>query len=326
MENITPNTFPPSRSLLKRIFISPDEPRLRAGWRVILQFILMLVLLYLFQFLIYALYSRGWLGNGALLNLLGQLSSLFAITLSVFLVRRALDRRSFISLGLKINLHALWDLIAGLCITGVIFLLIYVIEYNLGWISFYSFAWNSQSISQIILGMLAMFAIFITVGWQEELFSRGYQLQNLADGVNTPVAVGLSSLIFAFLHAGNPNITWVAFIGLFLAGVFMAYAYLRTRQLWLPIGLHIGWNFFEGAVFGFQVSGLESYRLILQNVEGPTLITGGPFGPEAGLILLPALLVGTFFVYIYTKNRIVGNQLSDAQLPDNQESVDQGML
>jgi membrane protease YdiL (CAAX protease family) len=85
--------------------------------------------------------------------------------------------------------------------------------------------------------------------------------------------------------------------------LFFAYAYLRTRQLWLPIGLHIGWNFFEGTIFGFPVSGTTSYQLIHQSVSGPEIITGGAFGPEAGLILLPALLLGTAMVIILTRNR-----------------------
>jgi CRISPR/Cas system-associated protein Csm6 len=71
----------------------------------------------------------------------------------------------------------------------------------------------------------------------------------------------------------------------------------------LSIGLHIGWNFFEGTVFGFQVSGSTFFRLIIQSVKGPELITGGDFGPEAGLIVLPAMLLGAGLIYAYTHNR-----------------------
>jgi hypothetical protein len=101
----------------------------------------------------------------------------------------------------------------------------------------------------------------------------------------------------------NPNLSWLAFLGLFLSGLFLAYGYLRTEQLWLPIGLHLGWNFFEGIVFGFPVSGNYTYQLVRQTTTGPELITGGAFGPEAGLILLPALLLGTAGIYWYTLNR-----------------------
>jgi membrane protease YdiL (CAAX protease family) len=116
--------------------------------------------------------------------------------------------------------------------------------------------------------------------------------------------VVISSAFFGALHLGNPNAIWVSAAGIFLAGVFLAYSYLRTRQLWLPIGLHIGWNFFEGVVFGFPVSGSESYALIRTSVDGPVLWTGGLFGPEAGLVVIPALLLGVVMVYAYTRNRV----------------------
>ena len=84
---------------------------------------------------------------------------------------------------------------------------------------------------------------------------------------------------------------------------FLLMAYLRTGQLWLSIGLHIGWNFFEGVVFGFPVSGLDIYRLIRHQIQGPEIWTGGAFGPEAGLIVLPALVIGAVLIYLYTRNR-----------------------
>ena len=97
--------------------------------------------------------------------------------------------------------------------------------------------------------------------------------------------------------------SWQALLGLFLSGLFLAYAYIRTRQLWLPIGLHLGWNFFEGSIFGFPVSGQYFYQVIRQTVSGPDLITGGAFGPEGGLILIPALLLGAVGISWYTKDR-----------------------
>jgi hypothetical protein len=69
------------------------------------------------------------------------------------------------------------------------------------------------------------------------------------------------------------------------------------------MGLHLGWNFFEGPVFGFPVSGTSSFRLIRHTVDGPTTLTGGQFGPEAGLIVIPALLFGAALLWAYTRGR-----------------------
>jgi membrane protease YdiL (CAAX protease family) len=181
--------------------------------------------------------------------------------------------------------------------------LIYLLEWVFGWLVVESFAWQVESWGNLAVSILVMVALFSLVGWQEELLSRGYWLQNLSDGLNKSLGVLLSSAIFALAHVFNPNLSWQAFLGLFLSGLFLAYGYVRTKQLWLPIGLHIGWNFFEGTVFGFPVSGQYYYQLVRQTVIGPDIITGGAFGPEGGLLLLPALLIGAIGVYGYTRNR-----------------------
>jgi len=113
----------------------------------------------------------------------------------------------------------------------------------------------------------------------------------------------ISSAVFGLLHIFNPSATWVSTAGIFFAGVYLAFGYIRTKQLWLSIGLHIGWNFFEGVVFGFPVSGLDIYALTRIKVHGPEIWTGGAFGPEAGLIVLPSLVLGAFLIYRYTKRR-----------------------
>jgi membrane protease YdiL (CAAX protease family) len=155
----------------------------------------------------------------------------------------------------------------------------------------------------VIKNTLLFFAIFVLVGWNEELLSRGYHLQTIASGLNLFWGVTISSAIFGLLHIFNPGATWISTIGIFLAGLFFAYGYLRTKQLWLPMGMHLGWNFFEGVVFGFPVSGLDIYPLARVQVHGPELWTGGSFGPEAGLIVLPSLVLGIILIYLYTLKR-----------------------
>jgi membrane protease YdiL (CAAX protease family) len=291
---------PPRRSLPATIFISPSEPRLRAGWRLFLHTLLLIVLGFcLVLTVLLPMQSFGEDLTG--ISFAGELAQLIAITLATYLARRFLDRRSFASLGFKLDRYALYDILAGIVITFFMMGFIFLLEWSLGWVHFESFAWEKESALAVLLSTLPWFGTFILVGWQEELFSRGYHLQNLADGLNMTWGVILSSSVFGLLHLGNPNATWVSAVGIFCAGVFLAYGYLATRQLWLPIGLHIGWNFFEGVVFGFPVSGLDTYRLINHTVSGPGLWTGGAFGPEAGLVALPGLVLGAMLIYIYTR-------------------------
>lgn len=292
-----------TRSFFVKIFLSPDEPRLRAGWRLVLQTIL-LIIIALFAGLplgLLAFIPGLELSDGALLSL-SQIVEIIAITLSVFLARRFLDKRSFSSLGLKLDKWVLLDSLAGIAVTFFMMGTIYLIEWRLGWLTFDGFAWQVDHIPTVLGGSLGMLAVFIFVGWNEELLSRGYHLQTLASGMNLFWGVLISSAIFGILHLGNPNATWVSAVGILFAGLFLAYGYLSTKQLWLPIGLHIGWNFFEGVVFGFPVSGLDIYRLTRITVSGPEIWTGGAFGPEAGLVLLPGLAVGFGLIYIYTKS------------------------
>ena len=293
---------PPPRSFWKRLFLSPREARLRAGWRLAIQTILMLVLLAGLGIPVVLLaLILHWNTGGTLFFILNILVELIAFSASIYLARRFLDRRSFASLGLKLDRRVFPDLLAGIGITFIMMGLIYLAMSRLGWILFNGFAWNFDPLPVVLGQLLLYLQIFIIVGWQEELLSRGYHLQTLASGINLFWGVLISSAIFGALHLGNPNATWVSAAGIFFAGLFLALGYVRTGQLWLSIGLHIGWYFFEGVIFGFPVSGTASYPLLRIQVSGPALWTGGAFGPEAGLIVLPAILLGALLICLYTR-------------------------
>jgi len=294
-QGITPDS---KRNIIALIFISTDEPRLRAGWRLLIQMFLYFALSIVF-FIIAISLGLG----GTTTSILDQILNLAAITGSVYIARRWLDKKSFESLGLKLNRQALVDILTGIGIPFVQMGLIYLTMLGLGWLVFSGFAWEFDPLTTVISSVLTLFVVFIFVGWNEEVLSRGYHMQTIASGSNLLWGVIISSILFGLLHFGNPGANWISTIGIFFAGVYLAYGYVRTKQLWLSIGLHIGWNFFEGVVFGFPVSGLDIYALLRIQVTGPVLWTGGVFGPEAGLIVLPALMVGMLLIYLYTKNR-----------------------
>jgi membrane protease YdiL (CAAX protease family) len=292
---------PTNRPLLARIFLTP-EPRLRAGWRLAGQ--------YAFQWIGYLLVGLAIVPVSTLLPnlfspeyifLTSQLATFVVILLAVFLARRLLDRRSITSLGLRWNGRALADLLAGVLFAALAIVLIFGIEWALGWVTIQGFVWQVETLPRAAVSTLAMLALFILIGYQEELLFRGYRLQNLIEGTSLPWGTAILIVWFAVEHWSNPHFSWQALIGLLLAGVFLTYPYLRTRQLWLSIGLHIGWNFFISTVFGFTVSGLNLFRLTLQEVHGPELFTGGDFGPEAGLVLVPAGLLILGLTWLYTR-------------------------
>jgi hypothetical protein len=126
-----------------------------------------------------------------------------------------------------------------------------------------------------------------------EEFFPGYQLRNLIEATNRPLGVALSSVIFALQHFSNENVGVLSIIGLCINGVLFAAAVLATGRLSTAIGLHLTWNLFEGAVFGFPVSGdKEGASIVGIQQLGPGFVTGGSFGPEAGLLGIAASLLG----------------------------------
>lgn len=134
----------------------------------------------------------------------------------------------------------------------------------------------------------------------EEVMFRGYPFQRLVDSIGPWLAILVFSALFGAVHLGNPNAggiwSWGFFNTIFV-GVLFAYAYLRTRTLWLPIGLHFGWNFFLGVVYGLPVSGLRDFSVVVRtSAQGPTLLTGGAYGIEASLTGALAILLGFVLV------------------------------
>ncbi|HKJ27797.1 MAG TPA: type II CAAX endopeptidase family protein [Anaerolineales bacterium] len=294
---ISPRKNPPFAS----IFLSPDENRLRAGWRLLLFIVLFIVISKISRIPISFLPQTLLDGDKTILILIEQFLSLVAITLSVFIARQFLDKRPFVSLGVERNTQTYKDILAGIVIAFLMFSFIFIIELSLGWLKVDGFAWQEISAGTVAIQIVLWFAIFVIVGWQEELQTRGYLLQNLADGINLFWAVAISSVLFGLMHLGNPGANWVSTLGILLAGLFLTMPYILTRQLWISIGLHIGWNFSEGVIYGLPVSGIDTFHIINTSVSGSDLLTGGAFGPEAGLVLIPALALGAFLVWRYVK-------------------------
>ncbi len=302
-----------SRGLLARVFVSPDQRRLRAGWRLMGQSGIMLVIavaisiaLLIFVAALATINPELVAEGGTPSSLLLALSiivALPAVTLSVWIARRTLDRRSFASLGLEWGALAPRDLWIGFLIPAPLFALVFLAQWGLGWLEIEGWGWADGSLGLTVLWVVLGLAAFIAVGFYEELLFRGYYLQNLRDGTSVVLALFVSSAVFALAHSGNFSASIASTLGIFGAGYFLAYGWLRTSALWLPMGLHIGWNFFQGPVFGFAVSGSPTPSIVVHTVEGPELFTGGGFGPEAGLIVFPVIALGSALIWLYTRGR-----------------------
>jgi hypothetical protein len=144
-------------------------------------------------------------------------------------------------------------------------------------------------------------ATAIGAGVGEELAFRGVIFRMTEERLGTAAALIISSLLFGLVHAANPGATLVSTAAIALeAGGLLGMAYSASRSLWLPIGLHFGWNFTEGGIFGTAVSGGQSHGLVDSVLSGPTLMTGGSFGPEASVIAVVVCLAATVTLGLWT--------------------------
>lgn len=144
--------------------------------------------------------------------------------------------------------------------------------------------------------------IYISVGFAEEIYTRGFVMSALRQTKSKLVVVIVSSVLFALMHSANPGIGLLPYINLALFGVFTAYIYIRSGNIWMCIGYHITWNYFQGYVFGFKVSGTNSQGMLTTVFPKDTILNGGAFGPEGGLFVTIVILLGILFVKLYYKN------------------------
>lgn len=152
-----------------------------------------------------------------------------------------------------------------------------------------------------LIRSLAVSLIIFAAGaaWEEALF-RGYILQTFARSGLAALAIGLTSVLFGAIHADNENVSTLAVINTMLAGIWFGVAYLKTRDLWFVWGMHLMWNWMQGAFFGIEVSGtthLVSSPLLREIDGGPSWLTGETYGVEGGIVATIAIIVSTIVIY-----------------------------
>lgn len=146
--------------------------------------------------------------------------------------------------------------------------------------------------------VVAFIGLGLVPAFMEELLFRGIMFRWIEELGGSWTALLLTSLLFGLSHIVNPNATWFSSAAIAIeAGLLLGAAYMLTRNLWLPIGLHAGWNFTQGEVFDVPVSGIDQHGLVTATLSGPTLLSGGAFGLEASVIGLGATTaVGLWFL------------------------------
>ncbi|MDR2382353.1 MAG: CPBP family intramembrane metalloprotease [Prevotellaceae bacterium] len=227
--------------------------------------------------------------------------------LLVFIFTRYLDRKKFKSIGFKRNYAGDIDYIIEILLGIIIGSLIITLG------AFILIVLNEVKVTEIefnLPNVLISMTFFAFVAINEEILMRGYILNNFLQSMNKYLALVLSSLIFALLHLLNPSFNLMGFISILFAGMLLGFFYIHTKSLWFALVLHFCWNFFQGTIFGFKVSGNPTYSIISQHPVKNNILNGGEFGFE-GSIFSPIFIAIAILVIWWIFIRKPKNDLDD---------------
>lgn len=190
------------------------------------------------------------------------------------------------------------DLLAGLGVAVLLYAVGFGTSLLMGTVGIASVQWVPRD----LLGTLLF---FLLVAVTEEVMLRGFVLgRMLSAGMNRFVALFLSSALFSAMHLFNPNFALLPFVNILLAGCLLGASFLYTRNLCFPVVLHWFWNWLQGPVLGYEVSGMDSGETLLTlRLTGSDLLTGGSFGFEGSLLCTVLLVVGTLAIVGYYERR-----------------------
>lgn len=190
------------------------------------------------------------------------------------------------------------DLLAGLGVAVLLYAVGFGTSLLMGTVEIASVQWVPRD----LLGTLLF---FLLVAVTEEVMLRGFVLgRMLSAGMNRFVALFLSSALFSAMHLFNPNFALLPFVNILLAGCLLGASFLYTRNLCFPVVLHWFWNWLQGPVLGYEVSGMDSGETLLTlRLTGSDLLTGGSFGFEGSLLCTVLLVVGTLAIVGYYERR-----------------------
>lgn len=246
--------------------------------------------------------------NKDLLSLLITLFSFAFISLLVFFRVKVIEKRSFSSIGFNKN-NWLKKYSLGFLIGLAMMSIIVLILFPFGYITVEKNPIQPVGISAIASVLVILFG-WIIQGATEEIVTRGWLLNVLSTKYNIGVGLLISSTLFGLMRLTNPNVNYIAVINIILVGLFYGLYVIKTNDLWAVCGMHSAWNFAQGNIFGFKVSGLDVSvgSLIDLNLVGSDFVTGGIFGPEAGITATFILLASIGILLFIDKKRYFSNK------------------
>jgi len=233
--------------------------------------------------------SELFAAMGINLMVLMMLLQVMAAMLAIFLLRKFIDRQSVKSLGFALSGYRM-DLVKGLGWGAGLIASGFLILYATGFVTI-------EQTDFMSVQWLGYIAFFILAAFYEEILIRGYVLNNFMASMSKYWALPASSVLFTAMHLANDNISVLSTFNLFLAGILLGIYTIHKRNLWFPVALHFSWNFFQGPVLGFEVSGMQTDSMITQQVIGHELITGGEFGFEGSLLLTVMMIASTCYIH-----------------------------
>ena len=221
-------------------------------------------------------------------------SFVFILLLFIFWVK-FIEKNPLSSLGfVKRNWlkYLAWGILLSLLQMGVIALVYQVCGIG-------TFELNELSLEPILF-ILGLFPFWLLQGGTEEVATRGWLLTRIAARTNLPLAIVISSSLFGILHMGNAGVTYLSVLNIILDGVLAGLLFIYTDSIWLVVAQHGTWNYVQGNLLGFQVSGTGADASIFSFTmgSGPDWLTGGEFGAEGSIITTLVLLVSVVIVYL----------------------------
>ena len=207
--------------------------------------------------------------------------------MALFIVRRLISKQPLTSAGLGIKkwLPELGEgYLLGTILVGFGYFILLI-----------SGMAQSQWLDFIPMTFLGWLLFFFIQPFLEELLFRGYLMSLLTRYFNVPVALIISSLAFAIVHADNDNFSAIGFLTITIAGILFGLLFLKTGQLWLATGMHAAWNFMQGVVFGIPTSGNRTYSIMETTTSGPAWLSGGAFGFEGSILAVLVVVAATWW-------------------------------